>query len=249
MNFNINSAAAKSYEPAQNAEKTRKTGKHESQHEAAHNPNVPKGKKDGITPEDTLDISEAAQSAEKTKGRGKGEWKNFDMDAFQGSIRNALMQTIHEAKGALKAAGVEFAKYNSDSILYDLSALNKGEEVKAADVPEYWNAENTSQRMIDFAMSFRGLAPELSDEEYIEQMRAAVEKGFKLAKKDLGDLPGPSAKLFNDTYNLAMKKFDELLEQAAAKNATSAEQVTEETKKSVMETIKESLKETEKGNA
>jgi len=87
-------------------------------------------------------------------------------------------------------------------------------DVEESKVPDYWNAENTSQRIVDFAMSFRGLAPELSDEEYIEQVRAAVEKGYKLAKKDLGDLPGPTAKLFNNTYNLTMNKFDELLEKA-----------------------------------
>ncbi|MDR2581508.1 MAG: DUF5610 domain-containing protein [Fibromonadaceae bacterium] len=185
------SAAANNYELASKA-KGKGTGKHEAP---------------SITPKDTLDISDAGQKSEKIKGK-HGEWKNFDMDAFQSGIRNTLMQSINQAKDSLKASGVEFAKYNSDSILYNLSGMG---EVKAAEVPEYWNADNTSQRIIDFAMSFRNLAPELSDEEYIEQIRSAVEKGYSLAKNSLGDLPGPSAKLFNDTYELTMKKFDELL--------------------------------------
>ncbi len=203
--------------PATSAVKTEhhgKTGKHES---ASHS-HSSEAKKDGTpVPEDKLDISEAAQDKKEAEGSeakvGNG-FADFDMDAFQGMIRSKLMESIYQAKDALMKAGVEFAKYNEDSILYDLSGLKDGENTKAAEVPEYWNAENTSQRIVDFAMSFKGLAPELSDEEYINKMRAAVELGYKLAKKDLGSLPGPSAKLFNDTYSLTMKKFDELMEQA-----------------------------------
>jgi hypothetical protein len=212
VNTTVNASAVKNYESAANTGKTGKTGKHEAQTAPDY---TPKNKSEGInTPEDTLEISEAAQNSDNVKEKGNGQWKNFDMDAFQSGIRDTLMQSINQSKDALKAAGVGFAKYNSNSILYDLSGLNGGKEVEEAKVPEYWNAENTSQRIVDFAMGFRGLAPELSDEEYIKQVREAVEKGYSLAKKGLGDLPGPSAKLFNNTYNLTMKKFDELMEQA-----------------------------------
>ena len=210
VNAAVNALAVKNYESASSTGRTGKTGKHEA-HQV---PNyAPKNKEEvAETPEDTLEISEeAAQKSDSVKEKRKGQWKNFDMDAFQSGIRNTLMQSINQSKEALKASGVEFAKYNSDSILYDLSGMKDVEESK---VPDYWNAENTSQRIVDFAMSFRGLAPELSDEEYIEQIRSAVEKGYRLAKKDLGDLPGPTAKLFNNTYNLTMHKFDELLEKA-----------------------------------
>jgi len=210
VNTAVNALAVKNYDSASSTGKTGKTGKHEAHQVPSY---VPKNKNEGIeTPEDTLDISEeAAKKSDSVKEKHKGQWKNFDMDAFQTGIRNTLMQSMMQSKDALKSAGVEFAKYNSNSILYDLSGIKDTEESK---VPDYWNAENTSQRIVDFAMSFRGLAPELSDEEYIEQVRAAVEKGFKLAKKDLGDLPGPTAKLFNNTYSSAMSKFDELLEKA-----------------------------------
>ncbi|MCL2283619.1 MAG: hypothetical protein FWC26_09930 [Fibromonadales bacterium] len=198
-------AAVKSYEPAKNE---KKTGSQEVVSEAVADKR----------PTDKLEISEEAQEKKETESVAENKVGNgfadFDMDAFQGSIRAQLMQSIHEAKNALREAGVGFAEYNEDSILYNLSELEKNGEVKAADIPEYWNAENTSQRIVDFAMSFRGLAPELSDEEYINQVRAAVEEGYRLAKKDLGDLPGPSAKLFNDTYNLTMSKFDDLIAKA-----------------------------------
>jgi hypothetical protein len=213
--------SVRSHDSADKAGKT-KSGKHEAVSYA------PEDKKSSApAPEYKLEISEAAQD-KKEAGNGVeakvgNGFKDFDMDAFQGAIRSKLMQSIFESKKALSGAGVEFAKYSEDSILYDLSGLKDGDKTKAADVPEYWNAENTSQRIVDFAMSFRGLAPELTDEEYIEQVRKAVELGYKLAKRDLGDLPGPSAKLFNDTYGLTMKKFDDLVEQAKAKKAENAE--------------------------
>jgi len=211
VNTTNSASAVRNYDSASSTGKTGKTGKHEAQSAPSY---VPKNTEEVNNPEDILEISEAAQKGDAVKEKDNGKWKDFDMDAFQSGIRDTLMQSINQSKDALKAAGVEFAKYDSNSILYDLSGINGGKEVKAAEVPEYWNAENTSQRIVDFAMSFRSLAPELSDEEYIKQVRDAAEKGFGLAKKDLGDLPGPSAKLYNDTYSLTMKKFDELMEKA-----------------------------------
>jgi hypothetical protein len=214
-------SAAKSPNSAAKTENHGKTGKQES---ASYAPENKKGGKPA--PEYKLEISDAAQEKKDAESGsevkvGNG-FKDFDMDAFQGQIRSKLMESVNQAKNALMKAGVEFAKYNEDSILYDLSGLKDGNNIKAADVPEYWNAENTSKRIVDFAMSFRGLAPELSDEEYINKMRDAVELGYKLAKKDLGGLPGPSAKLFNDTYSLTMKRFDELMAQAQAKKGESS---------------------------
>ncbi|MCL1967119.1 MAG: hypothetical protein FWF67_04490 [Fibromonadales bacterium] len=202
---NANSSAS-----ANKSDKTGKTGKHETATAPSY---APEKKTEAIeTPKDSVEISEAALDSEKAKGN-KDYWKDFDMDAFQTDIRNKLMESIHQSKKSLMDAGVEFVKYDEDSILY--SGVPKG--TKAAEVPEYWNAEKTSQRIVDFAMSFRSMAPELSDEEYIAQVRKAVQLGYKLAKKDVGSMPGPSAQLFNDTYNLTMKKFDDLVEQAKKK--------------------------------
>jgi len=203
---NANSSAS-----ANKSDKTGKTGKHETATAPSY---APEKKTEAIeTPKDTVEISEAALDSEKVKGN-KDYWKDFDMDAFQTEIRNTLMASINQSKKTLQDAGIEFVKYDEDSILY--SGVPK--DTKAAEVPEYWNAENTSQRIVDFAMSFRSMAPELSDEEYIEQVRKSVQLGYKLAKKDVGSMPGPSAQLFNDTYNLTMKKFDDLVEQAKKKS-------------------------------
>lgn len=64
----------------------------------------------------------------------------------------------------------------------------------------YWGVDQTSQRIFDFAMALSG-----GDEETMEKMKAAVDKGFKLATKSWGrDLPDIS----NNTYDAVMKKFD-----------------------------------------
>ncbi|GHV11941.1 hypothetical protein AGMMS49938_03550 [Fibrobacterales bacterium] len=204
-------ATATTYEPPK-AEKNDKTGKQEVPNYA------PEEKEEGVsTPTDTLELSDAVKEKKDEDGSssivGNG-FADFDMDAFQGEVRSTLLQSINQSKDELRAAGVEFVKFNEDTIKYDLGDL---EDVKEADVPEYWNSENTSQRIVDFAMSFRSLAPELSDEEYINQVRGAAEKGFGLAKKDIGDLPGQSAKLFNNTYDKVLQKFDDLLAQAQQK--------------------------------
>lgn len=163
-------------------------------------------------PSDTVELSDKSEegnvSGDATSSVGNG-FADFDMEAFQAEMRQKLLDMVKEAKKAAKDAGVEFDAKWSDEILYSVP-----EETKAAEVPEYWNAENTSQRIVDYSMSFRSLAPDLSDEEYITTIRDATIAGFKEAKGILGDLPGSVGKLFNDTYNLTMKRFDELLQKA-----------------------------------
>ncbi|MBN2037542.1 MAG: DUF5610 domain-containing protein [Chitinispirillaceae bacterium] len=74
-------------------------------------------------------------------------------------------------------------------------------------IPEYWNAENTSQRIVDFALQFFG-AFEGSGEEFLAIIKGAIDKGFNEARDMLGELPEPVSELINDTYDLVMQKLD-----------------------------------------
>jgi hypothetical protein len=134
----------------------------------------------------------------------KSSFENFDVEAFRAEIRAKLMEQISQAKKSLEDSGIKM-DWVSD-IPYQ---VDSGEV--AADVPAEFNAENTSQRIVDFALQFRSQASDLTDEEYISQIRDAISQGFKLAKGDLGALPGPAAKLFNDTYQASMDKLDKTL--------------------------------------
>lgn len=74
-------------------------------------------------------------------------------------------------------------------------------------LPEYWNAENTSQRIVDFATSFYSLF-EGSGEEYLSLIKGAVEEGFSQAREMMGELPEAVDNLVNNTYDLVMQKLD-----------------------------------------
>ena len=87
-----------------------------------------------------------------------------------------------------------------------------------ADIAEdgYWGVKQTSDRIISFANALTG-----GDPDKIEEMRAAFEKGYKMAEKTWGgSLPDISKR----TYDAVMKKFDELAE--AAKTTTEETDIT-----------------------
>jgi hypothetical protein len=79
-------------------------------------------------------------------------------------------------------------------------------------LPEYWNAENTSQRIVDFATSFFG-AYKGVPEEYLAIIKGAIEEGFSQARDILGELPDAVNNLVNDTYEQVMQKLDMWAEQ------------------------------------
>jgi hypothetical protein len=82
-------------------------------------------------------------------------------------------------------------------------------------LPEYWNAENTSQRIVDFALSFAGMFKG-TDDEFVSMIKDAIEKGFSQAKDILGDLPDPVGKLVEKTHALVMDKIDKWASDRAA---------------------------------
>ena len=83
----------------------------------------------------------------------------------------------------------------------------KAEYMEIEGLPEYWNAENTSQRIVDFATSFYGMT-ESSGKEYFEIMYNAVMEGFNQAKEMMGDLPDAVNNLTKQTFELTMEKLE-----------------------------------------
>lgn len=76
----------------------------------------------------------------------------------------------------------------------------------------YWGVEQTSDRIISFATALAG-----DDEDALEEMRAAFEKGYKQAEKTWGgELPEISQK----TYDAVMEKFDKLMEKYSSSDTT-----------------------------
>ncbi len=96
----------------------------------------------------------------------------------------------------------------------DVNPQESTQPTETADVtaglPEYWNAENTSQRIVDFALQFAGQGKGNSAE-FIKTMKDAIEKGFGQASAILGSVSSQTAKLTQDTHDLVMKKLDSWL--------------------------------------
>lgn len=91
-------------------------------------------------------------------------------------------------------------------------------------IPEYWNAENTSNRIVDFAMRFAALQNEdMAD--FISKIKDAVDLGFAQASQMTGPLSGNAEKL---TQNTHQKVFDKLDRKLAEHEATLYNQGTDE---------------------
>ena len=97
----------------------------------------------------------------------------------------------------------------------------EGEEIDPAEelgIPEYWNAENTSQRIVDFATSFFEVSGKDADE-FGRIIIDAVKQGFKEANEILGDLPGAAGRLIAQTQSLTLEKLDAWVEQSTQEEA------------------------------
>lgn len=87
------------------------------------------------------------------------------------------------------------------------SSLEDNEESEAK-LDDYWGAEATSKRILDFAKKISGGNPEK-----IDLLIDGFKKGYEEAKKCFGgELPG----VCEDTYDLVMEGFEELKNQNEA---------------------------------
>lgn len=141
-------------------------------------------------------------NTEKTKSNFSDE---FNMDEFQSKIKNKLLEMVGltDKQDFKDLWGVQFKD------------LEEGTE--ASNVPEFWNAENTSDRIVDFAMSFSSMF-EGKNNEFITKMRDAIVEGFKQAKDMFEGIDGPAKKLFNDTFQMTMEKLDKLQAEDSKEN-------------------------------
>jgi hypothetical protein len=126
------------------------------------------------------------------KGHGEGaHGKAGEGRLVSFSLRMVSLEATFAAEGAEAAGEVE----------------GKDEDYG---VPEYWNAENTSDRIVSFATSFAGIFA--NDPEFAETLIGAVAEGFSQASEILGNLPGKAGKLNRDTRELTFSKLDNWLE-------------------------------------
>ncbi len=128
---------------------------------------------------------------------GKSNGNDKDQKELIKYIKESLVSLRQEIlKGFVESQGGEFKEvdFNNQEVA-DLEAA----------MPEYWNAENTSQRIVDFATSFFSLS-KMSVDDYVEMMKGAIDQGFGQAVDEMDELPGAVNGLISKTHNLAMEK-------------------------------------------
>ena len=155
--------------------------------------------KDGDTVSFSMQSVEYGRSVLEVAAEGdKGEMRKV-IDFIKESYDRMRKELLN---GFLRSVGIEVP---------DNAEVEDAGNSTAPELPEYWNADTTSQRIVDFAVSFFGDFKGNGDE-FLKIIRDAIEEGFKQARDLLGDLPDQVSKLIDETHDLVMKKIDEWAE-------------------------------------
>jgi len=84
-----------------------------------------------------------------------------------------------------------------------------------AQVPPYWNAENTSDRIVHFATQMAEISG-MDPKEFAGKIKDAIGKGFDQAAAATGPMTGAAAKLNQNTKDLVFTKLSKWLEERQA---------------------------------
>lgn len=164
---------------------------------------------------DKVSFSYEAVEYSKTEMAIDAKGSKEDIAKLSSFVKDQLKKMSSEiVKNFLKDAGIE-TESSDDVSVADTAAV----------VPEYWNAENTSQRVVDFAVSFFD-AFKGKGEEFLSKIKAAIEDGFSQAKKAFGgDYSSGVSKLISDTHDLIMKKLDSWAEKSIPVESQPADKI------------------------
>ncbi|NLD93088.1 MAG: DUF5610 domain-containing protein [Fibrobacter sp.] len=148
---------------------------------------------------DKVSFSYEAVKYSSTSMELSAEGSKDDIKNLEKYVRNHLKEMSQRiVKDFLKNSGINVEM-----------AEGTNSTTQTLQIPEEWNAENTSQRIVDFALSFFN-SFEGKGEEFLTKIKAAIEEGFKQAKELWGDLelPDSVSNLVKDTHDLIMSKLD-----------------------------------------
>jgi hypothetical protein len=163
-----------------------------------------------------------------------GDTVSFSMESveYSGSIMNISAEGAQDdMKKLVDYIKDNFAQMKKEllgsflkSIGEDAPETEKVRNVPKLEIPEYWNAENTSQRIVDFATSFLDVF-EGKGESFLTIIKDAIDDGFSQAREMLGELPDAVAELSDDTYALTMDKLDAWAIEQGMESVEAAEKV------------------------
>ncbi|SES95522.1 hypothetical protein SAMN05660297_00996 [Natronincola peptidivorans] len=124
--------------------------------------------------------------------------------ALKKESEKAYQQLRQLVEQLLKRQGYSWDKIKEkdfDELQIDSQAIEEAEALIAED--GLLGAEKTSERIVQFAIAISG-----GDKSKLEELKAAIDKGFKEVENMLGGLPEVSQK----TYQLVMEKLEQWYE-------------------------------------
>ncbi len=159
--------------------------------------------------QDTAVVYEKSEQTEVSNKNPKVDQKLIDQLKADAEARYSQLASLVEKLMTKQGQTAETAKY---ATLSDLMMGVKNGEVQVdpeiveqakKDVDEggYWSVEETAKRIVSFAKALTG-----GDASKMEEMRAAVEKGFGGAKEAWG---GDMPEITEKTYNRVNELLDE----------------------------------------
>ncbi len=142
---------------------------------------------------------------------GKGENQDESLQGLWEKLVAARKASSQDSQGLDSQGETEELGGQGFSLKVTMEESHLRVEVQQGEeAGDYWNAENTSNRIVNFAMQFAGAHGDDPDG-FAAQIREAIERGFGEAAKITGPLQGESAKLNQDTHRLTFEKLESQL--------------------------------------
>jgi Domain of unknown function (DUF5610) len=150
---------------------------------------------------ESIEYQKAMLTANGTNSQD--DWKKVVdyMKQQYSSLKDEIMQSFYKSQGL---------DVQDNSTTGGTSQASSNDTIPG--LPAYWNAENTSQRIVDFATSFLS-AFKGSGQDFLTMIKNAIDQGFSEAKNVTGDQTDAVGNLVNNTHDLVDKKLDEWAQQ------------------------------------
>jgi hypothetical protein len=132
---------------------------------------------------------------------------------MKGAIVDALTGNKNEQDGGPSASAA----------LKDPRAFDETKAIPG--LPDYWSADKTAQRIVDFATSFLSQFTGSSDK-FVGMIKNAIDKGFSQAKDIFGNMPSAIDSLTAKTHALVMDKIDQWAKEQGSVSSNSTDQQT-----------------------
>jgi hypothetical protein len=169
------------------------------------------------------EASDGAGAAEETDPKKKQlaelrKWAEQVEREVRAQQHKILEQMLKQSGRHLDMGDGRFVALFPECAIDGAVKAAKGEKAGAAEengdelVPPYWNAENTSDRIVHFATQMAEISG-MDPAEFAETIKEAVSKGFGEAAAATGPLTGSAAKLNQRTHELVLSKLSKWLEE------------------------------------